>query len=425
MAITVDWAVTQVIDIPQADLVATPDPNIFQLNLDAFRLALKDLEAAEQGMPWTDTHAHTAPVSIGATDLARVVEILDPYTITFEDGQYAVEVVGGNSNVGPVTNVNQVSVRTNNSAGLTYSKQAEDSAFEDARVWIDTVDGLPGTVYPRGTPGDPVDNLIDAQIIIQNRNLPKRLQVRGQITAGATANLNGYNIAGASERLARLTLTAGVTTVDMVLERIEVTGTFDGRVTARESTALSNISNFTGSMNSVGLQGTIGFGQDPTGNAYELINCFSVVPGTTTPILDFNGLSDQSINIRNFSGGLTLRELNDPDNLVSIDCDPAFVNLDSTVTEGLIVARGVGTVFDNSGPNVSVVKNGLVEGQQLRDLFRYKGLDPDFIKTITENTEGLSYDVSVPADPKDPFSTTEIDQQIRTPNSTTQTTERQ
>ena len=44
--------------------------------------------------------------------------LLAPYTITFEDGLYAVNIVGTNNNVLERTNKNQVSVNASNSAGL-------------------------------------------------------------------------------------------------------------------------------------------------------------------------------------------------------------------------------------------------------------------------------------------------------------------
>ena len=57
-------------------------------------------------------------MTLGGLTLSRVVEIIAPYTITFEDGQYAVNLVGANNNIADKTNVNQVSVRSSNSAGM-------------------------------------------------------------------------------------------------------------------------------------------------------------------------------------------------------------------------------------------------------------------------------------------------------------------
>jgi hypothetical protein len=119
MAITIDWE-TKVINIPKADLtlVQSTPTEIYDLDVDWFRLQLKDIEDNIEGVPFSDTHRHNTAVTLGGLTLARVVEILDPYSITFEDGQYAVNLVGANNNVADKTNVNQVSVRSNNSAGL-------------------------------------------------------------------------------------------------------------------------------------------------------------------------------------------------------------------------------------------------------------------------------------------------------------------
>lgn len=119
MAISIDYA-TKIITVPRADmqLVQSVPSEIRQLNVEPFRLELKDLEDDPIGMAYLDTHSSNAPVTVGGVTLARVVEIINGYSITFEDGQYAVNIVGANTNIADVSNVNQVSVRSANSAGL-------------------------------------------------------------------------------------------------------------------------------------------------------------------------------------------------------------------------------------------------------------------------------------------------------------------
>ena len=125
MAITINWS-TKVINVPKADLtLIQSDPEIRQMDVDWFRLELKDIEDNVEGQPFPDTHKHNTEVTLAGLTLARVVEILAPYTITFEDGQYAVNLVGANNNIADRTNVNQVSVRTANSAGLVNLNLAE------------------------------------------------------------------------------------------------------------------------------------------------------------------------------------------------------------------------------------------------------------------------------------------------------------
>lgn len=119
MAISIDWG-GRVINVPKADLTLVSG-SVYELDVDVFRLALKDLEDGEAGMVFPRTHNHNTEVTVGGVTLARVVEILSPYTVTFEDGQYAVNLVGANSNISDVTNVNQVSIRPQNSAGMIVS----------------------------------------------------------------------------------------------------------------------------------------------------------------------------------------------------------------------------------------------------------------------------------------------------------------
>lgn len=119
MAITINWE-TKIINIPRNDLpiIQSTPTEIRGLDVDWFRMELKDIEDNVEGVTFPDTHTHNTEVTLGGLTLARVVEILEPYTITFEDGQYAVNLSGANNNVADKTNVNQVSVRSNNSAGL-------------------------------------------------------------------------------------------------------------------------------------------------------------------------------------------------------------------------------------------------------------------------------------------------------------------
>ena len=122
MAITVDYT-TRIISIQKVDmtLVQSTPFEVYELNVNTFRLTLKNIEDNVGGIPFVDTHAHNTIVTVGGVTLARVVEIINGYTVTFEDDSYAVNLVGANSNISDVTNLNTVSVRAANSAGLIQS----------------------------------------------------------------------------------------------------------------------------------------------------------------------------------------------------------------------------------------------------------------------------------------------------------------
>ena len=156
MAISINWD-TKVITVPKADttLLQSTPTEIRQLNLDTFRLTLKDLEDDPDGMPFLKTHNHNPSVTVGGVVLARVVEIINGYTVTFEDGQYAVNLVGANSNVGDVVNVNQVSVRSANSAGLQDLSTILAAAY-NGEVCVDPNSPNAGTclLYTSPSPRD-------------------------------------------------------------------------------------------------------------------------------------------------------------------------------------------------------------------------------------------------------------------------------
>ena len=129
MAPTINWA-TKVITVPQTDL--TPlSGTMYEYSINTFRLALKNLEDDEEGMPFLKTHEHTPPTTLAGVTFARQVQIINGYTVTFQDGSYSINIIGGNSNLGDVINRNSVGVNTANSAGLVQVGEftADDRAM--------------------------------------------------------------------------------------------------------------------------------------------------------------------------------------------------------------------------------------------------------------------------------------------------------
>ena len=116
MAISVN-PMTCVITVPQADLTHVSG-TMYELDLDDFRMWLKDWEDDQSGgITHLKTHNHNTEVTLSGTTYARIIEVLDPYTVEFEDGQYTINCVGANHNLADVKVPNQVSLIVNNSAG--------------------------------------------------------------------------------------------------------------------------------------------------------------------------------------------------------------------------------------------------------------------------------------------------------------------
>jgi len=129
MSLSINWN-TRVITVPKAYLTEISDPE-YEMDVDQFRLDLRDLEDDEEGIVFLPTHEHNTEVSVGGVTLARVVILINNYTITFEDGQYVVSLTGANNNIMDVVNHNQVSIRSSNSAGLIVVTQGSGVTEQD------------------------------------------------------------------------------------------------------------------------------------------------------------------------------------------------------------------------------------------------------------------------------------------------------
>lgn len=132
--ITIIWG-QRIIFVPKSEMavVQTTPSEIRQLDINDFRLQLKNLEDTPEGMSFPSTHSHNTSVTLSGIVYARVVELINNFTVTFEDGNYAVNLVGANSNIADKVNLNSVSVRASNSAGLV-SGGSDPSAIA-AAVW--------------------------------------------------------------------------------------------------------------------------------------------------------------------------------------------------------------------------------------------------------------------------------------------------
>lgn len=117
--ISINW-LTKVITIEQSDL-SLISGSLYELDVDAFRLALKDIEDNADGMTFPDTHRHNTEVTLSGVTYARTFEIINGYTVSFENtgSPYTVTCVGANHNLADVTNFDGgASLIIGNSAGL-------------------------------------------------------------------------------------------------------------------------------------------------------------------------------------------------------------------------------------------------------------------------------------------------------------------
>jgi hypothetical protein len=351
MAITVDWA-TKIISVPKIDttLIQSTPTEIRQLNLDTFRLILRDLEDDFEGMPFDKTHNHNTTITVGGVTLARVVEIINGYTVTFEDGQYAVNLVGANSNVGDVVNVNQVSVRSANSAGLQDLSTILSSAYQ-GEVVIDTTNGQSGTDVPIGTRATPVNNIADA-LIIAAKEGANTLRFAQNTTISNITIPQGFVLTSDSPALVQLTVDPSATVQGCEFSNVKFQGRADGNNIIRECLLL-DVDYVSGFIFQCSLEGTISI---VPGALCALLSCFSnTLAGQPNPIIDFNGTG--KVILRDYQGAIELTNHTDTsgDGDLCLDFSSGVCIVRPSVTAGFIPVRGICRVVNQSTGTANVV----------------------------------------------------------------------
>lgn len=358
MAITID-PLTFVIYVPKADLtLLQASPEVRELDLDWFRLELKDIEDdPSYGIYLYKTHNHNTAVTLAGLTYARIIEILAPYTVEFEDGQYTVNCTGANHNVSDVKVANQVSLIVNNAAGLITNTAIEYSSFQGA-VHLDTTTSYTGTVFPVGTPQRPVNNLTDALLIASTRGFTK-LMIYNDLTLDAAYDLDDYTIQGVSESVI-LTIDSIASVQDLTLRNLTIAdSTLDGNVDVRDC-LVRDVSYVDGYIHSCGLAGTITLAG---GRKSVMADCYTV-DQDDPPIIDM-GASGNDLAMPNYSGIVTFQNFSGASNELGVGLDAGVVYLDSTVSAGTIIISGIGTLVDNSTGAPVINTDGIVNVDQI------------------------------------------------------------
>jgi hypothetical protein len=242
------------------------------------------------------------------------------------------------------------------------------TGYANGSIWIDTLNGVPGTVVNvNGTADNPSSNVTDALAISTATNL-----VRFQIVSGSTITLiadatgmvgigekwtldpDGNIVTGATVIGAHVAGVADATSTDTKLVDCQINTCSLTPFEARECTLNATLTLLA------------------TGD-YKLIDCVSGVAGAGAPTVDLGAaIGGSNVEFRRWSGGLTLLNVNTSD-VVSVDALTGGT-LTVTLAGGTVEARGsgmkslvvngssgtvnvagyYGTVTDNSGGAVTI-----------------------------------------------------------------------
>ena len=391
MAITVNWA-TKVVFIPENEpsVSSVVGASHYEYDLDLLRLELKAIEGSEEGMPFVDIHQHTTSFTIGNIELARVVAIINGYTIEFENGNYQVDLVGANADIHLNRVVNDVSLNTGNTAGLIttattislVSAAVWDTLISDhviagtmgrevggldyaGQIWVDTAGGgsAGSVVNVNGTRINPVDNFTDMAALMAATGY-NDINLKGSITFTASCTNANWINTGAS--------------ATVILNGQDVTGSYFNRVgvwgDAASSTGilldgcnLVNLTNWQGSAVRCVLVGTLSVVAGGTG-IVTLAECITNGPA----VLDVQGAALASVVVAAQGGTLELRGISDSGIAVLAGLRNAALSAGATNTDGTLVVTGQGVYSDTGVAGTTVVADAILNNTNVAEAVHAK-----------------------------------------------------
>ena len=354
MAISIN-PLTHVISVPQSFLSFQGGVS-YQVNRNGFRLALRDWEDSEDGIYEPVTHNHNTTVLLGGIQYSRVLEILSPYTVTFEETgiPYSIALTGSNNNILEKTNLGTVQILSNNSAGLINVTEVQTGAFDD-HVTIDTgnISGraVAGIAYPTGTETAPSNNLADALTIAVARGFDE-INILGNLVVGATDDISNYVLIGQGATLnttkTLVTLTSGCTTTNTVYKDCNVTGVQGGE-SHYINCVVGELSNAHCHYRETALVGPITFATViGSSHTTDMHDCYA---GYTEVILDQNG-SQLKFVFDNFNGNIKFMNGTHAGSVTRLHLTGGTVTIDPTCTASTYIICGWCSVVNTSTATV-------------------------------------------------------------------------
>lgn len=306
----------------------------------------------------------------GDYTIRNMTHVDDVCNVNFASGEIVIEnnCTAGTielNGVGNWVNSDTYAGTTSVINNLVSPQETQFNAY-NGRVWLDVNSSITGTDYPAGTTQFPVNNDADAEAIATNLGF---LDINIVRNTTLTADHTNHKFFGRSPRTTVLTVDPSSTLTSCEFENLMLTGAITGGTYGTKC----DIKNATG-LSGHFEQCVIREGTNVlAGSGIAMFNkCVAVSSpnpqydgAVEVPIIDCNG-SGQGIAFRGLIGELKLINKTGPEGM-TIACDGARVELDSTVTGGYIRVFGVGELIDNSGGTAVVDRDELVSPEYVME----------------------------------------------------------
>ena len=214
-------------------------------------------------------------------------------------------------------------------------------------VTIDEVSGTTDIINLAGSVGNPVKLEKDANDVVANIKLPKKVFVRGNLSlSDVTVSWENFEFLGESPLKTLINIDTLATVLNCEFYDSSVSGVLDGN-SHIERCVISDLFFVDGYIYNCAIgPATITLGTSTISSMFE---CYSTVPGSLTPTIDMNWSG--VIALRGYKGGILLKNYNSTGSH-SIDLSSGQVKLDNTITSGTFIVRGVGKLIDTNGNHI-------------------------------------------------------------------------
>jgi len=255
---------------------------------------------------------------------------------------------------------NNYIVRASSSSSTFQDIEAiQYSSYQNA-VWVDSNSSLYGTAYPSGTREFPVNNIVDAVYIANERGFDA-LQILSSMSIGSNINITGFKLIGKSHTNTIIVISANAQCENITIENCNVSGVLDGGTHITKCIA-GNLTYVNGHIHESGLIGVITL----NGNEDAVFaNCYTI--DQDDPITINMGGSGQSLAMPNYSGVVTVTNFSDSTSEIGIGLHAGQVNLEPSITAGSIIISGTGMLNDNTTGTTIVNSVGLINTQNIAD----------------------------------------------------------
>lgn len=222
-----------------------------------------------------------------------------------------------------------------NTAG-TFGHLLNEAGYLEKQIWVNTELGVNGS----GSQDSPFNNINDAIDKAETEGIYV-IDLIGDITLNR--NFKNFKLKGIGNPEVNLN---GQNTKNSAFSNVKIKGAFqDGSGCLFEGCEILDTASLEGTYDNCALLGDLTCQNTAT---VLMKDCVSGIPGTARPTISMNSGGTSLLSVRGYNGGLTIKDCNNAADRVTVELNPGSLTFDSSCTNGIMVARGVGKFVDNT-----------------------------------------------------------------------------